>query len=158
MTRFTSHLYYLHASMHSAREEPNHACRTEFLHVSCAQVGDVQGQACHGSVHLQILQSQLYLTMVWMLWIQLGRCQQWWKMYCLQDSVYSLLLNQLSDHCADIVQSTKKCSGEQNTKLPYKSNFWVITKPTAMRKNFQQFCEISSVLYLHIFFQCFSLR
>lgn len=32
-----------------------------------------------------------------------------------------LLLNQLSNRCTDVVQSTKKCSGEQNTKLPYKA-------------------------------------
>lgn len=137
--------------MHSARKEPDRTCRTKFLRISCAQVGDVRGQACHRSVYLQIFQFQLFLTMVWMLWIQLGHCQQWWKMCCLQDLVYLLLLNQLWNHCTDIVQSTKKCFGEQNNKLPYKSNFWVITKTTAKRKNFQQFCEISFVLYLHIF-------
>lgn len=81
--------------------------------------------------------------MVWMLWIALWHCQQWWEMYCLQDSVYLFLLSLLSDHCAVIVQSTTKCFGEQNTNLPYKSNFWIITKTVAMRKNFQQFCAIS---------------
>lgn len=138
--------------MHSARKEPDRTYRTKILRISCAQVGDVQGQACHRSVYLQIFQFQLFLTTVWMLWTQLGHCQQWWKMCCLQDLVYVLLLNQLWNHCTDIVQSTKKYFGEQNNKLPYKSNFWVITRTTAMRKkNFQQFCEISFVLYLHIF-------
>lgn len=44
----------------------------------------------------------------------------------------------------------RKCSGEQNAKLPYKSNLWVITKTTVLRKNIQQFWEVHFVLYLHI--------
>lgn len=46
---------------------------------------------------------QLFLTMVWMLWMHLGYCQQ----CCLQDSVCSLCLNQLPNHCAGIVQSIR---------------------------------------------------
>lgn len=55
--------------------------------------------ARHRSVDLQIFQFQLILTMVQMLRIQLGHCQQWWKMCCSQDSVYLVLLNHLSNHC-----------------------------------------------------------
>lgn len=52
----------------------------------------------------------------------------------------------------------KKCSGEQNAKLPCKSNFWVITKTTVLRKNIQQFWEVRFVLYLCIFFSVLCLR
>lgn len=97
---------------------------------------DMQGQACHRSVHLQIFQLQFFLTMAGMLWIQLEHCQQWWKVCCLQDSVYLLLLNQLSNHCTDTVQSTKKCSSEQDSRLLYKSNFCVTNKTIVLRKNF----------------------
>lgn len=100
---FTARLYCLHATMQSARKHTDHMCRAKFLWVSCAQVGSVQGQACHRPVHLQILQLLLFLTMEWMLWIPLGHCQQ----CCLQDSVYSLHLNQLPDHCTGIVQSIR---------------------------------------------------
>lgn len=100
---FTTHLYWLHASVQSARKQADHTCRAKFLWVSCAQVGSVQGQACHQPVHLQILQFQPFLTVVWMLWIHLGHCQQ----CCLQDSVYSFHLNQLPNHCTGIVQSIR---------------------------------------------------
>lgn len=94
---------------------------------------------------------QLFLTMVWMLWIHLGHCQQ-----CgLQDSVYSLRLNQLPKSLYRLCPKHKRCSGEQNAKLPCKSNFWVITKTTVLRINIQQFLKVHFVFIYAHFFQCF---
>lgn len=148
---FIAHLYCLHTSMQSARKLPDHTCRAKFLWVSCAQVGDVQGQACHRPVHLQILRFQLFLTMVWMLWMHLGYCQQ----CCLQDSVCSLCLNQLPNHCTGIVQSIRsvaKCQVALQVKLLSHN------QTTVLRKNIQQFWEVRFVLYLCIFFSVLCLR
>lgn len=49
----------------------------------------------------------------------------------------------------------KKCSGEQNAKLLYKSNFWVITKTMVLRKNIQPFKEVYFGFISTLFFQCF---
>lgn len=49
----------------------------------------------------------------------------------------------------------KRCFGEQNAKLPHKSNFWVITKTTGWEKISSSFKKYILYLYICFFFQCF---